>query len=310
MKKTPKIVRTVQEHITEIKEGSKSISFSQLSQYVTCPYRWYRAYIKKEAPFVPSIHLIFGTAVHETIQEWLDKLYNVSVKDSELMDLNGTLLSKLKEQYKLSRDQYGQDFSTKAELAEFYQDGIAILDWLRKNRKSYFPTKGTWLVGCEIPIKVYLTETFYYQGYIDCLLYDEINNEWKIIDFKTATVSWGAETKSDFVKISQVLLYKHFLAEQFGIDIDTISTEYMVLKRKINENAEYPAARRRVQEVVPASGKVNIKKAISLVESFRQGALTETGEYQDREYEACPSEKNCKWCIFQDCPFNIMSQKR
>lgn len=302
--KVPKIIKEVREHVTEIKEGSKSISFSQLSQYVTCPYRWHRAYIKKEAPFVPSINLSFGTAMHETIQEWLDILYNNSVKASEEFDFKEVLLKKLKEQYQIARDQYGQDFSNKDEMAEFYWDGLAILDYLRKHRKEYFSSKKTWLVGCEIPIKVYLTESFYFQGYIDCLLYDEQFDEWKIIDFKTSSRGWDSETKSDFVKISQVLLYKYFLAEQFNLDIDKISVEYMVLKRKINENAEYAAARRRIQEVIPASGKINIKKAVNLVESFRQGALTETGEYQDRTYEACPSAKNCKWCLFKDsCEF-------
>lgn len=304
MKKVPKIVQEVRNHVTEIKEGSKSISFSQLSQYVTCPLRWDRAYLKKEAPFVPSIHLIFGTAMHETIQEWLDILYNTSVKASEEMNFEEVLLTKLKNEYTKSKEQFGSDFSNKNELAEFYYDGLAILDYLRKHRKQYFSSKGTWLVGCEIPIKYYLTDTFYFQGYIDCLLYNEEFNEWKIIDFKTATKSWDAETKSDFTKISQVLLYKHFLAEQFKIDIDTISVEYMILKRKINENAEYANARKRIQEFVPANGSVNVKKAVKLVESFRQGALTETGEYQNRIYEANPSEKNCKWCLFRsDCPF-------
>jgi hypothetical protein len=35
--------------------------------------------------FDPSLHLVFGTAMHETLQSWLDTLYNKSLK----MQLNG-----------------------------------------------------------------------------------------------------------------------------------------------------------------------------------------------------------------------------
>ena len=60
-KRIPAKVQEIRESKVHRDPGSKSISFSQLSLYVTCPNRWYRAYVKNEAPFSPSIHTVFGT---------------------------------------------------------------------------------------------------------------------------------------------------------------------------------------------------------------------------------------------------------
>ena len=37
-------------------------------------------------------------------------------------------------------------------MNEFYDDGIQILDFLRKNRAKYFSTRTMRLVGVELPI--------------------------------------------------------------------------------------------------------------------------------------------------------------
>ena len=107
-------------------------------------------------------------------------------------------------------------------------------------------------------------------------------------------------TKKDTIKTSQVLLYKHLLSEQFGIGPDKIDVEYFIVKRKIVEDAEFPAMKKRVQEFEPSQGPRVTKKAVSFIESFIFGVLTESGEYQDREYSPTPSESACKWCLFKD----------
>lgn len=302
MKKLPKKVKEIREFVARAEKGSKNISFSQLSLYVTCPYRWYRAYIKKEAPYSPSIHTVFGTAFHETMQKWLDLLYNDSVKASEEFDYRGFLLERLRTIYQNEKASTGKDFTTPEELASFYEDGLAILEFVKKHRKVYFSPKEEYLVGCEIPILYPLRSKFYFKGFIDFLIYNKDTDRWKIFDIKTSTSGWSAETKSDFNKTSQTLLYKKYLSELFSIDQEKIDVEYFIVKRKINEDAPYPAMKKRVQEFVPANGTPSVNKAVRLVENFISGALTDTGEYQDREYEATPSKDNCKWCLFKtDC---------
>lgn len=298
-RKIPEKVQEIRNFKGEKSEGDKSISFSQLTLYLSCPLRWYRAYVLKEAPYTPTIHTTFGTAFHETVQEWLDVLYNKSVKEAEEVDLEANLERKLKEIYAKEQEALGQHFSTAAELGQFYTEGVEILRYLKKNRKLYFDTND-WLVGCEIPIYVNLKGRFYFKGFIDILIYDEVFDEWIIMDIKTSRSGWNAKTKGDFVKTSQVLLYKEFLSRQFGIDPKKIKVKYFIVKREVNENAEFPALRKRIQEFAPVAGPIKTKQAVKQVEDFMQGALTEEGEYQDRVYEATPSKSTCKWCLFVD----------
>lgn len=306
MKKAPKKVREIREFVAKAEKGSKNISFSQLSLYMSCPHRWYRAYVKKEAPYTPSIHTVFGTSLHETMQEWLSILYNDSVKASEAFDCNEFLLNRMRSIYSKEKAAVGQDFSTPDELGSFYEDGVAIMDYVKKHRKAYFSSKGEWLVGCEIPILFPLRDKFYFKGFIDFLIYNEKLDRWKIYDIKTSTSGWNADTKSDFHKTSQVLLYKRFLSRLFDIEEDKIDVEYFIVKRKIPEDAEYATMKRRVQEFIPANKKPSVNKAANLVESFVSETLTETGEYQDREYEATPSKDACKYCLFADtCKYRV-----
>lgn len=299
-KKVPVIVQNIRGKELHREPNSKSISFSQLSLYVTCPNRWYRAYVKNEAPYTPSIHTVFGTSVHETIQRWLDILYNDSVKASEAFDVCAFLLERLRVNYEHDRKTLGKDFSSQKELEEFYQDGIAILNYVRKHRKSFFSTKKVYLVGCEIPLLYKLKDRMYFKGFIDVLTYDEELDRWKIWDIKTSTQGWSADTKKDFVKTSQLLLYREFLAKQFDLDPAKIDVEYFIVKRKIPADIIYPVQSKRVQEFIPGTGPRVSKKASALVESFVNGAIAEDGSYQDREYETTPSIDSCKWCLFRD----------
>lgn len=298
MKKVPEKVKEIRRFVAKAEENSKSISFSQLSLYVACPNKWYRAYVLKEMPYVPTIHTVFGTAFHETMQKWLEILYNESVKASESFDFEEFLYNRMREIYVKEREDTGEDFTTPEELYSFYEDGIAILEYVRKNRKSYFSSKGEWLVGCEIPILYPLRPGFYFRGFIDFLIYDEVLDTWKIFDIKTSTSGWSPETKADKNKTDQVLLYKRFLSKQFGIDEEKISTEYFIVKRKIREDAEYASMKRRVQEFVPSNGKVSLNKAEGKVVGFCNDVLEEDGSYKKYDYPKNPSEHNCKWCLF------------
>lgn len=303
MSKVPAKVKEIQEYKLKQESGAKNISFSQLSMYLYCPKCWERSYLRKEAIYEPSIHTCFGTAFHETLQNWLGILYNDSVKAASLRDLEADLADNIRKCYKADRKKYGKDFTDKATLDEFYEDGVAILDYIVKHRKSFFPsTKTTYLVGCEIPIYTELKPGFYFKGFIDVLTYEEDRNIWKIWDIKTSATGWKNE-KLDFVKTSQILLYKEFLSRQFNIPIKNIEAEYFIVKRKVNEDAEFEAMRRRVQEFAPNDGPRIHKKVVAQVEQFFSETLDASGEYIDKDYPKVPSVKNCKWCVFKDtCP--------
>ncbi len=67
------------------------ISYSQLSMYSECPKKWKLNYIDKLRVSEPSIHLLFGTAMHAVIQKYLDVMYQYTVKRADMLNLKRTL---------------------------------------------------------------------------------------------------------------------------------------------------------------------------------------------------------------------------
>lgn len=136
-KKLPKVVRQVQEsYIKQSPKSNKHISYSQLSTFANCQKQWYWTYVKKLAPYQPSIHAVFGTAMHETIQSWLDVLYNDKVKTANEMDLDSMLYDNMIKAYKAQRAMSGhENFSTSDEMQLFWLDGKHILNFLKKKEE-------------------------------------------------------------------------------------------------------------------------------------------------------------------------------
>ena len=66
-------------------DTEKNISYTQLSAWSECPHRWKQMYIDKiKQP--PSIHLSFGTAMHETLQEYMELMYNKGQQNADKFD--------------------------------------------------------------------------------------------------------------------------------------------------------------------------------------------------------------------------------
>lgn len=301
-KKLPKLVKEVWDSkIKQTPSQNKHISYSQLSSFATCQRQWYWTYVKKLAPYQPSIHTAFGTAMHETIQTWLETLYYDKVKTANEMDLDKLLYENMIKAYKVQKAQSGHEhFSTPEELTQFWIDGKHILNFLKKKRGGYFSTKGTYLAGIETLLYQELRPGVMFKGLIDLVFYDEDLDEWTILDIKTSTSGWGDYAKKDDKKIAQILLYKEFFSKQFNIDIDKINVEYFILKRRVPKDAEFASMERRVQQFRPPSGKIKRGQAVSLMENFVKTAVDENGEYIDKEYPTSPSSSACKFCIFKE----------
>lgn len=279
---------------------SKSISYSQTLMYNTCPHAWALSYVKNLQTYKPSIHTIFGTALHETLQEWLTVLYEQTIKAATEMDLDAILLSKMHSIYKKEKERFGEHFSNSQELSEFYNDGVEILGYIKRNRARYFSNRATYLVGVEIPLVWSIAKNVYFKGYIDVVLYNSNSDSYTILDIKTSTSGWNATAKKDDKKLAQLLLYKEFLAKQFDIDVDKIDVQYFIVKRKVPDDPEYPAMGRRVQEFKPPSGKIKRGQATTALTKFIADAFDEEGSYIKKEYNKIPSKSNCMFCQFKD----------
>ena len=306
-KKTPKIVKEVwKSSIQEDRAKNKHISYSQLSIFATCQKQWADRYIKGLAPYTPSIHTVFGSAFHETMQSWLEVLYHGKVKDADEMDVDSLLYENMIKEYQSSKKQNGgEHLSTLEELQMFWLDGKHIFEFLKKKRRAYFTTKGVYLAGIETLLYQELRPGVMFKGFIDLVFYDERVDEWTIVDIKTSTKGWNKWAKADDKKKAQLLLYKEFFSKQFNIPLDKIKVEYFIVKRRIPKDAEFAAMQKRVQEFRPTDGPRKMKEAVGLMENFVSQAVGMDGNYLEKEYPTNPSKNACRFCPIKElrlCP--------
>ena len=88
-RKIPSIVKLIRNYEPEpINHGyQKNVSYSQLSMFRQCPKKWSLQYRDGHKVSEQSIHMTFGTALHEVIQHYIDKIYEVSGAAADRIDL-------------------------------------------------------------------------------------------------------------------------------------------------------------------------------------------------------------------------------
>ena len=139
-------------------------------------------------------------------------------------------------------------------------------------------------------------------GYLDIVTYNENTDTFKIIDIKTSTKGWNQYDKKNEDKHFQLILYKQFFSEQYGIPLDKIEIEFFIVKRKVldwdDEKIMSPHQAYRVQLFAPPSGKIKINRAKNAVNSFIKECFNSSGEIKDVEYPKSPSKWNCNFCPY------------
>jgi hypothetical protein len=143
-----------------------------------------------------------------------------------------------------------------------------------------------------------------YMGYLDVVTYCETTDTFKIIDIKTSTKGWSSYDKKNEDKHFQLILYKKFFSEQYGIPLDKIEIEFLIVKRKVldwdDEKIMSPHQAYRVQQFVPPSGKIKINRASNAVNDFITECFSSSGKIKEIEYPKSPSKWNCTFCSFGD----------
>lgn len=272
------------------------ISYSSVSTYMKCPKLWDLQYRQKVVPFTQSIYTCFGTAMHETMQEWLTVMYHDSAKAANDMNVDDLLYKNMVQAYKAGRAQNGGDFSNSDELTQFWLDGKHIFNFLKKKRAGYFSTRNMMLAGVETLLYEDIKPGVKFKGLVDLVFYHPKTDEWTIMDIKTSTRGWSPAQKKNPNLTAQVVLYKEFFARQFGIDKDKINVEFFIVKRRVPAEADYAAMQRRVQEFRPPAGPRKTKQILTQLDSFISDVLDENGKFIDKEYSCNSPLGKCKEC--------------
>ena len=276
---------------------NKHISYSSISTYTKCPKLWELQYLRSAVPFTQNIYTTFGTAFHETFQEWLTVMYHDSAKAANDMNLKDLLYANMVKAYKSGKAIMGHEhYSSQDEMTQFWIEGNHILEWIKKKRTSYFTTKNMMLAGVETLLYQEIRPGVMFKGLIDLVFYHPNDDSWTIMDIKTSTTGWKDSQKKNPNLTAQVILYKEFFAKQFGIDKDKIKVEFFIVKRRVPKEAEFASMQRRVQEFSPNAGPRKTKEVLAQMNKFIADVVDEQGEYIDKEYKCNNPFGRCEHC--------------
>ena len=275
----------------------RHISYSSISTYNKCPKLWELQYLRGEIPFKQNIYTCFGTAMHETVQTWLEVMYHDKVKNAKELDKHKLLYENMIKAYKQGKAQNGHEhFSTQDELTKFWIEGKHILDFLEKKRGGYFSTKNMQLAGIETLLYQEIRPGVMFKGLVDLVFYHPNTDRWTIMDIKTSTAGWRDAQKKNPNLTAQVILYREFFSKQFGIDKEKIDVEFFILKRRVPAEAEFASMQKRVQQFSPSSGPRKTKEIINSMNKMISDVLDEDGKFIDKDYKCCSPFGKCNDC--------------
>lgn len=279
----------------KIDEKKKQVSFSQFSKWMKCSHWWMLDYVKGLKKFEDSINTCFGTAIHETIQNYIKTLYTDGVDKADSIDLYKHFKEGFEKELIRTKLKYTED-----EHTEFMFDGEDILKAFSETsvRIKNFPSNKYEFVDVELEIDMPIRNNVNFIAYIDLVLKEKITGSIKIFDFKTSSNGWRDYQKDDYTKTSQLLLYKAFYSKKFNVPLHKIDIEFFILKRKLYENVKYPQS--RIQLFTPPSSSPIIASTVNDFVEFINASFTVDGKYIEdvKNYPKNPGEKkkNCTYC--------------
>jgi hypothetical protein len=294
--------KTKWEPKTPYENGKTYVSFSQFSKWQTCPASWKFDKIDKLGKFEGSISTVFGTAIHETIQTYLDILYCYGAPKADSMDKLGKFQEVFMREFEKNVKD-GVVFDDMDAIKEHIMHGKEIIEDILsyKNRAKYFPTQTLELIAIERELKFELKPNILFTAFLDLVFKDKTTGKIKIIDIKTSSMGWNKYQKADPAKLDQLVLYKKYYAEKMNIKESQIEVVFLILKRKLMENVAFPQS--RVQLVVPPSGVNTTKDLTTRFNEFVDTCFKSGGGYNtEANYPKNPGQrkKNCKYCPFKE----------
>lgn len=219
--------------------GKKHISFSELGDWLKCPWRHRLIHIEKKGVFVPTPHLGFGTAIHASTENYIktrvmNKQIAVDIiredwKNNEELFTKGPFPSWAPHGFGCVDDWIGM-------VSRICDDVPAYLD-------ETFP--GWECYAAEEPLyETIENQPISFKGFIDAIIVvrdKRGHKKYWMIDWKTCGWGWSREKQNDFNVQLQLLLYKNFWCKKHDINTRDVRCAFGLLKRdgKVGSSVQF-----------------------------------------------------------------------
>jgi hypothetical protein len=200
------------------------ISFSELKNWVKCPYYHKVNHIDGLSSFEGNLFTAFGRAIHHVCEQVVQGRAPQSEADRLFKQAFLDEVDNLPDHEELDQELFESMIPQGIELATH---AIPALN-------EYFGKFE--LIGVEdrlyedIEKRDLEIEDKKFKGFIDLIIKTE-DGKYNIIDWKTCGWGWDAERRQEKMTTYQLTLYKHFFAKKYDIDPKDIETYFALLKR-------------------------------------------------------------------------------
>lgn len=276
------------------------ISYSQVRTFQECPLSWQKDYVHNLAPPGDTVHTIGGTAFHETLQRFIQILYESGKGEAEALDLKQDFKRRLKAEYDAVRtseewQDYPEEPTDVPELAEYCRGTWPVFDEWRDRYGFLLEPGDTELVGIEEEVDTELRHGIGFIGYLDVVLKVQGEDQYVVIDLKTSTSGWDKWSKEDPLKTNQLAAYKALWADKMGVAMGDVKPRFIICQREMGEYDD-----RRIESFIPPSGEDKRDQFRGWVDEMLDTAFTGGGEYVEDPLEKKPKKFQCSFCPFSD----------
>ena len=212
------------------------ISFSELKQWVECPWKHKLNYIDEINRFKGNVHTAFGTSLH-TVCESLTLNDNKEGFDWSTYNAHDhfeeEFVKNLKELKNTSPDaaldpKLINDMRAQGKhLTQFILPGL---------KKTFGKFK---LISVEEKLYEDIKKgpsSKKFKGFIDLVIFTPSDDKYHIIDWKTCSWGWDNRRKTDKMVTYQLTLYKHFWCQRHDKSYNEVVTHFALLKRTAKKN--------------------------------------------------------------------------
>lgn len=203
------------------KYNNTHISYSEFSLYNECAHKHLIFKFLNLENQDSSIHLIFGNAIHSSIEKWVKE--NLDLQE-RIQYFSYTFRKDMLENL-IPKEQMD-------ETENFIIQGVEIL----KKLDLEIVLGGYEIINVEEPLYEEVYKKFKFKGFIDLVAYNKKTGRYLILDWKTSGEKWDIDKKKkDEIFLCQMRFYKFFWAKKNNVPLSLIDCKYVVLNRLNNK---------------------------------------------------------------------------
>lgn len=265
-----------------------TVSFSEISTWLQCPYRHMLSYVKRINTFEENVHSSFGDIAHDFSESFIMTRH----VDDEKRRLEPISQDEIKNMLQERWKKFG--FGDPANWIN-PNDEKEIINWIdimERVSKDIGPFMDT-TFGQDwrcVDAESKLFEGIdgfspRFKGYIDGVLVtlDKKGKEiYWLIDWKF-TYFWSADKKSDIETTLQLILYKYFWSKKYGIDPKQVRCAFILAKKKAKPGKTFELV---TTSVGPKTFEKGTKILRNMLSSIRRGLFIK-------------KRWNCQYCPFR-----------